>query len=45
MAWRKCADVVDGLDAYQLRGHLATLKLATAAEHLPGVLDQAQAED
>lgn len=29
----------------QLRGHLATLKLATAAEHLPGVLDQAQSED
>jgi DNA replication protein DnaC len=28
-----------------LRGHLATLKLATAAEHLPGVLDQAQTED
>ncbi len=22
----------------QLRGHLATLKLSTAAEHLPGVL-------
>ena len=29
----------------QLRGHLATLKLATAAEHLPAVLDQATAED
>jgi DNA replication protein DnaC len=28
----------------QLRGHLATLKLHTAAEHLPGVLDAARAE-
>lgn len=28
----------------QLRSHLAELKLTTAAEHLPGVLDQAAAE-
>lgn len=28
----------------QLRAHLATLKLAAAAEHLPAVLDQANAE-
>jgi DNA replication protein DnaC len=28
----------------QLRAHLAELKLTTAAEHLPGVLDQASAE-
>jgi DNA replication protein DnaC len=28
----------------QLRGHLATLKLHTAAEHLPAVLDAARAE-
>ena len=31
--------------AYQrLRGHLAALKLSTAAEHLPAVLDAARAE-
>ena len=29
----------------QLRGHLATLKLSAAAEHLPGVLAQAEAEE
>ena len=29
----------------QLRGHLTELKLADAAEALPGILDQAQAED
>jgi DNA replication protein DnaC len=28
----------------QLRGHLATLKLTAAAEHLPSVLAQAEAE-
>ena len=28
----------------QLRGHLATLRLAAAAEALPGVLDEARAE-
>ena len=28
----------------QLRGHLATLKLTAVAEHLPGVLAQAEAE-
>ena len=28
----------------QLRGHLATLKLTDAAEHLPSVLAQAEAE-
>jgi len=28
----------------QLRGHLATLKLHTAAEHLPAVLDTAAAD-
>jgi len=28
----------------QLRGHLAALKLHTAAEHLPAVLDRAAAE-
>jgi IstB-like ATP binding protein len=28
----------------QLRGHLAALKLHTAAEHLPAVLDHAAAE-
>jgi hypothetical protein len=27
-----------------MRGHLAALKLHTAAEHLPAVLDQAAAE-
>ncbi len=27
----------------QLRGHLATLKLTAVAEHLPGVLAQAEA--
>lgn len=29
----------------QLRGHLTELKLADAAEALPGILDHAQAED
>jgi len=29
----------------QLRGHLATLRLAAAAEALPSVLDQARADD
>ena len=29
----------------QLRGHLASLRLSAAAEALPGVLDQARAED
>lgn len=29
----------------QLKGHLDELKLADAAEALPGILDQAQAED
>ena len=29
----------------QLRGHLATLKLTAAAEHLPSVLAQAEAEE
>ena len=28
----------------RLRAHLAELKLTTAAEHLPGVLEQAAAE-
>lgn len=28
----------------QVRGHLADLKLTTAAEHLPGVLEQARTE-
>ncbi len=29
----------------QLRGHLATLKLHAAAEHLPAVLDAARTEN